>query len=287
LQINFYIFTSIDESLWVSFAKRDQNPLAGSSERSELVKFEDLCLASENNMSKRVVTSSSRNPFGHFKDDGEQDELPQSLCITDEQKSLYIKRSFESDRPDLLKKILHFFSDEDAWYGLTFAASQNGSVRCLDLLLEYDKKPVGFLLRCYGAFREAIIKGHIHIIEKFLEKGFDLNYREAYEQPLLYFAVDWGRGHIVQKLLDHHPNLGYVDSYGNTLLHRAVEKGYFDIVKTLVSAGVNVNLKNIFKKTALDVAREKYRDTLENKYLSIVYELTKVQQSDECSCVIQ
>lgn len=111
---------------------------------------------------------------------------------------------------------------------------------------------------------------------------------------MLCCAIAWGKDRIVQILLDHGADPKYVDRRGNTLLHGAVEKGSFDMVKTLINAGVDINLKNIFKKTALDLAREKYQDTQEESYLSIANELIRAQkmydrahQSDPCSCIVQ
>ena len=280
---------TIHESMLVGFLRRDQNQnsLAGLPERNRL----DV----PRGMGERIITNSSRNPLGHFTEDGECDELSQAVRITDEQKRLYLKRSFERDKPELLQKIIHFFSDdEEQWHRLAFAAAQYNSVRCLEFLLSDQGQPHEILSKCHGALREAISKEHIHIIEKFLEKGVDLNHRDEDGRPLLCCAIAWGKDRIVQILLDHGADPKYVDRRGNTLLHGAVEKGSFDMVKTLINAGVDINLKNIFKKTALDLAREKYQDTQEESYLSIANELIRAQKmydrahkSDPCSCIVQ
>lgn len=116
-------------------------------------------------------------------------------------------------------------------------------------------------------FIKAAKEGDKDMIKRLLDGNVDSNVRGAADPEDFYgpngnttaliVASEHGHKDIVEMLLDHgaNPNLEG-GAAGITALMAAANKGHKDIVKLLLDKGANPHIRNVWKTTALDLAKK-------------------------------
>lgn len=208
-------------------------------------------------------------------------------CTTDKEKSKYVEAVFENDDIGSLRGIMDEFPDLEGKNLLSLAASERNAVKCLNFLLKsrQELKPqsrLAFTKYDFQAFHNAIIRGNLQICEIYIEWGIDINAEIDQLFPFLYTAVYKGQTEIVKKLLHCRATLNYrTKTDKNSLLHVAAEKGDLEIVEQLIDQRIDINAKNLYGKTALQLATEKMDATGEDKYRLIVEKLTELTKKNK------
>jgi uncharacterized protein len=99
----------------------------------------------------------------------------------------------------------------------------------------YHGIPTSFLV-------DAVVKGHVEMIEVLLHAGADLNQHDQLGRTALYVASEFGQVHTVRALLDASACIdGNARGYHPTPLHVAASRGHTMIVQLLIDAGAEVD----------------------------------------------
>src|SRR4051812_14686010 len=92
------------------------------------------------------------------------------------------------------------------------------------------------------ALFEAARKGDARAVQALLDKGADVNARNAYGTTALFFAADKGHREVVQLLIKHKADVNAADTfYKATPMTWAVMRNRADIVRDLAAAGAKTD----------------------------------------------
>ena len=110
--------------------------------------------------------------------------------------------------------------------------------------------------------------GHLDIVEFLLSKGVDME-TEGSDANLTPLMMASGKGHvpIINSLLDKGANINHQNDANYTALHSAVLHNNLAVVKVLLERGADKSLRDKWKLTPLEIARNQERKSIEN-YLS-------------------
>lgn len=113
------------------------------------------------------------------------------------------------------------------------------------------------------ALHKAIMMGNIQIIALLLERGATINAKDYQNFTPLHMAVSHDetlllatRTAIVQLLLTNNADINAQNINGNTALHMAAKNNLIEIVKLLLEKGADLRIRNTFKETPFDYARD-------------------------------
>jgi ankyrin repeat protein len=150
-------------------------------------------------------------------------------------------------------------------------AALQGYPNIVDFLLTKQISPYSKNLALIFACQ----KGHLAIIDKFLQHGADVNaYIEDYHTPL-FQAIAQNKMDVFKRLLNEGAiNVNLVDKEGVIPLLLAAYNGHLEMVKQLVDKGADLSVKNKGGCTVKDIAKQKKHNKiieyLENKEKEIV-----------------
>lgn len=113
-------------------------------------------------------------------------------------------------------------------------------------------------------FFEAAVKGHAQLMKDMVERGADVNARDADECTALMRAAQNGHTDAVKFLLSAHAEVDARDKYGWTPLMYAVKNGDTEIARILIAQGAELGARNIAGFTPLVIALKKRDSTMEN-----------------------
>lgn len=106
-------------------------------------------------------------------------------------------------------------------------------------------------------FQKEILKNEPDLkkIEKFLEKGIDLNRKDDKGRTILYPLVAKRKVDVVKLLLDRGIDINSEDIYGKTVLNECIDKNDGLMIRFLLDHGASINHKNSSNRTIIqDVA---------------------------------
>ena len=110
----------------------------------------------------------------------------------------------------------------------------------------------------YYFWMNAVIKGDISTIQKFIDNGINVDEVRRRDHPALLLATSRGYTSAVKLLLEGGANLdSRTDNTKSTALHLATERNYTGIVKLLLEYGADKNAIDEEGKTALIIAAQK------------------------------
>jgi uncharacterized protein len=134
-------------------------------------------------------------------------------------------------------------------------ASQNGSYAIVRILVEagVDINEKGYV--GHTAFRIASRNGHTEIVKYLAGKGADIETKGDDEATPLEAAAGKGHLEIVQFLIEKGAKVNHQDKEGDTPLGEAAKAGFVDVIQYLLSKGADTSLKNIYGRTAEDLAK--------------------------------
>ncbi len=102
------------------------------------------------------------------------------------------------------------------------------------------------------------------LIKSLLEKGADINAQNNYGESALMYAYKNDQD-TVNLLLDQGANINIQNNEGYTpLMYYIAINGNSDVFKLLLTRGTNILLKNNEGKTALDIAKNRHQQILNN-----------------------
>ncbi|CDK31006.1 ankyrin repeat domain-containing protein [Candidatus Babela massiliensis] len=101
------------------------------------------------------------------------------------------------------------------------------------------------------------------LIKSLLEKGADINAQNDYGDSALIYAYKICPD-IVNLLLDKGANINIQNNEGYTPLMYIIINNNLDIFKLLLTRGANILLKNNEGETALDIAKKRHQEILNN-----------------------
>jgi len=78
-------------------------------------------------------------------------------------------------------------------------------------------------------------------VERFIERGMDVNTADSNGTTLLMYAARNGNVELLEYLLRTRPNILIKNRYGETSIMLAALQGHLDCVKRLVKAGADIN----------------------------------------------
>ncbi|KAK4699909.1 uncharacterized protein P7C70_g6345, partial [Phenoliferia sp. Uapishka_3] len=99
----------------------------------------------------------------------------------------------------------------------------------------------------------ALIAGHVGVVELLAKAGADVNTKNRSGIPLLFEAVEQGH-EMVKALQEAGASIDIRGPRGDSALHRAARSGDVQSVDVLVRAGASVNTKNTHSQTPLQCA---------------------------------
>ncbi|XP_044260234.1 uncharacterized protein LOC123008483 [Tribolium madens] len=161
------------------------------------------------------------------------------------------------------KTIVEYLLDENinAWdrWKLTplHRAAYKGHQAVVELLIESKADLEAAQIDGGTPLHSAAFGGHNDIIKFLVEKGANWKATNKNKETCLHEAALKGCTETVCFLIKENKDLiNKTDCRERTALHWAAEKGYGNMIRYLVEAGAEVGIKDRWKKTALDVARE-------------------------------
>ena len=102
------------------------------------------------------------------------------------------------------------------------------------------------------ALLEAVEKGDLSAVQAALDKGADINAKDAYqEDTALISAAKQGHIEIVKELIAKGAAVNGRERYGATALTHASAEGYLDIARILIDGAADINIQDKYGRTAL------------------------------------
>ncbi|MFC1761306.1 ankyrin repeat domain-containing protein [Planctomycetota bacterium] len=93
-------------------------------------------------------------------------------------------------------------------------------------------------------FHLAAFLGDLKLVKSFIEKGMDVDTKDEFGWPPLFWAASTGKEDVVEFLIGKGANINTNIDDSRTLLHQAAQSGERNLAKLLISRGVDVNAKN-------------------------------------------
>ena len=118
-----------------------------------------------------------------------------------------------------------------------------GDVGAIDDLIEKAASTDTFEWPQYVLSR-AVVTGLETLVSALLKSGYDVNEKDANQDPAIHTAISSGQTGIVKLMIDFNVDLNSRDAGGNTPLLVAAETGDPDIVQLLLDAKVNLEETN-------------------------------------------
>jgi hypothetical protein len=94
-----------------------------------------------------------------------------------------------------------------------------------------------------ASLHAAAEEGNIDIVKSLLERGVDINSRNADIQTPLHRAAAKGNVDVVRLLIERGAEVDSRDMWGWTPLHTASRYGHLEVSRVLVDHGANVNAR--------------------------------------------
>lgn len=196
------------------FNEKRNNPLLNAARKKDIKTIEALL--------KNGAKTEIRNS---------RNQTPLLLAIMDKRvdaAKILIKHSFIDNRDKEGNTALMYATDED----IIIALLEQGT----DMKMKNNK---GVVIG-EESFMLCIEMGYKKAIEKFIEKGKSVNFKDAYGDTPLLYAVKKNQVEIAEMLLKAGANINIKDSSGKTAIQIAVGKAMKDMVNLLIKYGAEI-----------------------------------------------
>jgi len=133
----------------------------------------------------------------------------------------------------------------------------------------------------YKTIHEAVQKGDLEAVKKYLEKGVEADLKNSYGETPLHIAASYGQRDIADLLIVKGADVNAKDNKQYTPLHNAAVKNQIEIAILLIAKGADINAKDEIGNTPL--ARAIIYRKKEMAELLIAKGATPVQNSESIS----
>lgn len=140
-----------------------------------------------------------------------------------------------------------------------YAASQNGHLECVKILLDYGADPKIAYSFGYTPLYVAAQKDRLDIVKLLISRGVDVNTRTHKSATPLYVAAQKGYERIVLYLLDQGADIDAQFKNGYTPLHVAIVQGHQDVVRLLIGRGARLDLRCKKGETPMSLAIKTFK----------------------------
>jgi len=93
------------------------------------------------------------------------------------------------------------------------------------------------------------IFAQMHLLEYFMENGYDINTSDRFKQTPLHYAAQNSHFLVIEFLINHGADINSINNRHENPLHFSVLKGHLSVVEYLVNRGAQLNTKK--KKNCL------------------------------------
>jgi ankyrin repeat protein len=132
---------------------------------------------------------------------------------------------------------------------LIHTASKNGQIEVVRSLLDRGSNVNERDATQWTALTLASMKGKLQVAKLLIERGADVNHRGEFGWTPLHFASRYGHLDVVRLLLDHGGALNARQRSKRTALDLTSCYGHLEIAKLLLKRGANVNVRNDYGLT--------------------------------------
>ena len=140
---------------------------------------------------------------------------------------------------------------------LTMAIHEKRSLEFIELLVQANADINSFTSRKYPALAIALRQNNRQIASLLIQRGANLNRREAVVSPFLYFVKSRNPDiKLLDLLIRAGADINETDGEGNTALMFSVLSSNMELIQALLKHKPNKQAKNTFNKTALKLAKE-------------------------------
>jgi len=135
-------------------------------------------------------------------------------------------------------------------------AKNRSGQTALDIAVDRNRNEIAELLLAKGALLPSIHAAakirDVGKVKAFLDKGVDVNARDASGLTALHIAAHAGHKEMVELLLARGADINAKEAkWGGTPLNSAIWGGQVDVVKVLLANGANVNVRGYYNWTPL------------------------------------
>ena len=124
------------------------------------------------------------------------------------------------------------------------------------------------------ALHVAIKRNKKLLIDKLLNLGADINYKNEFVDPPIHFALNKCKQDILLELITEKTNLNLVDKEGNSVLHLAIKYNKLEVAQKIMKmSGVDMTLQNEDGDTVLHLA-------VSNNWMDIAQDIIKRKEVD-------
>ncbi|MDR1911190.1 MAG: ankyrin repeat domain-containing protein [Helicobacteraceae bacterium] len=106
---------------------------------------------------------------------------------------------------------------------------------------------------------EAIASGQDLIALELIKRGIDLNAQNKEKRTALFYAATYQNRIVAQAIIKAGADINLTDRHGNNALWAALlsSRKDYDLFEYILSAGGDINSKNIYGRSAADMAKTK------------------------------
>uniref|UniRef100_A0A183BPY1 ANK_REP_REGION domain-containing protein n=1 Tax=Globodera pallida TaxID=36090 RepID=A0A183BPY1_GLOPA len=110
---------------------------------------------------------------------------------------------------------------------------------------------------------EACAKGHLHIVEFFVENGQNIEFTHSNGYTALIVASAFGKANVVHFLLSKGALIDRTDAKGLSPLFHAAGKGHLEVCREFVAMGANINQESADSSPWLKACISEHLDIVE------------------------
>lgn len=145
----------------------------------------------------------------------------------------------------LLEKGVQFDSKGNSKFTALDFAAEKGQAEVVRLLLEpQGLSEMGTEARkayLYPPIQYAAFRGHVHVVNMFLDLGLPMDGKSTRGYPILGYAAEAGQLKVVQLLLDRGADVGGAEDFVFSPLHSAAGHGHLNVVELLLDYGADID----------------------------------------------
>ena len=228
--------------------------IAGNGIEDETTTIPDVTMDDNNGSNHEETTTTTTEEKEHDVPDNQHPVVQREWVVhgarimTDEEYDLFVERTtmhLLAYRNDPIVENEQEEEEEDLTLYPFIVATVADDLTTVKTLLEQETNGDHNITTNLGrtAMWYAAWKGHLEILQLFIEHGNDMEKSDGYGRTPLFMASIKGHVEIVRHLLEQGANRDTTCNIGWTPLHNAAEHNHVETAKLLMIYGANLNLR--------------------------------------------